>query len=146
MRVLEPTLEPEGLTTSRHDVGGENLDAEEFLAELRWPKGLRCPTCGETRIYSLDVAGVRRRRYKCSACRRQFSVTKGTILEGSKLSLSDWVRAVRFVCDRPAGVSVAELQQHLGISRKAAQNAFDRLRYAMLRDPLKSLLGENPSP
>ncbi len=121
-------------------------DAENLLAELRWPDGVVCPCCGGTRVYKLDIAAIRRRRYKCRACRRQFSVTKGTILEGSKLPLADWVRAVRLLCEDPDGAGVADLRRELGVSYKTAQNAIDRICYAMKREPLRSLSARRSQP
>ncbi len=118
---------------------------EDLFTALRWPDGPTCPDCGGREVYRLNVASVRRRRYKCRRCRRQFSNTKGTILEGSKLSLGDWVKVARLVCCRPERVGVTHIQHDLGVSYKTAQNAADRLCYALRRPPLRDLVGNtNP--
>lgn len=114
--------------------------AERMMADLRWPEGPVCPFCGAGGPWPLRIESVRRRRLKCARCRRQFSVTKDTILEGSRLPLETWIAALMLICDRPAGISVAELGQALGISHRAARNICDRLRYARGRRPLGVLL------
>ena len=113
---------------------------EDFFHAVRWPEGISCPACGGRVAYRLSLSTVQRRRYKCKTCRRQFSVTKGTILEGSKLSLADWVRTLRLLCARPGGLTITELQRELNVSYAAAQNALDRIDYASRREPLRSLL------
>ena len=127
------------------DTNGQMLDlaspeaVEDFFRDLRWPNGTVCPFCGSHVIYQLHLSSVQRRRYKCRTCRRQFSVTKGTILEGSKLPLADWIRIVQMLCENPSGLAVTDLRHELNISYKAAQNAVDRVLYARIRDPLRSL-------
>lgn len=118
---------------------------EDFFHAVRWPEGICCPSCGSGGAYRLSLTTVQRRRYKCKACRRQFSVTKGTILEGSKLSLADWVRTLRLLCATPDGLTITELQRELKVSYAAAQNALDRIDYARRREPLRTLLaGDTP--
>ena len=120
--------------------------AERLLAVLRWPNGPVCPFCGNTGHYVLDLKNANRRRYKCSACRKQFSVTKGTILEGSKLSLVVWVRFIQFLCKRSEDVSLSDIHHELNVSYGAVQNALDRLAYALKRAPLRAVLGKSRNP
>jgi len=115
-------------------------DAEDFLISMRWPKGVCCPHCAHGQAYALRSTRWRRRRFKCVRCRKQFSVTKGTILEGSKLGLRHWIHVLQFVCENPEGVSIVNIQNELGVSYKAAQNLFYRLQYAAKRDPLNTML------
>lgn len=114
--------------------------AEQELARLRWPSGPICPFCGNADPYVLNLRTVNRRRYKCGHCRRQFSVTKGTILEGSKLSLQSWIRLIQMLCERAGELSVNQVSRELCVSHRAAQNAFDRLTYAAKREPLSLVL------
>lgn len=116
--------------------------AERELARLRWSDGCACPFCGSADTYALTLRTVKRRRYKCRSCRRQFSVTKGTILEGSKLSLVSWIRLVQMLCERDADVSIGAVSRRLNVSYGAARNALDRLIYAARREPFSSMLRE----
>ncbi len=119
--------------------------AEALFAALRWPESPVCPTCGTAEAYRLNITGIRRWRYKCRRCRRQFSVTRGTILEGSKLSLAAWQYLIQDLCARPEGISIGYIQRTLGLSHGAARNVYDRLLYALARPPLRSLVAHTVS-
>lgn len=53
--------------------------------------------------------------YQCTACRRQFSVTVGTLLEDAHTPLHKWLLAIWLICSRKEGVSALELQRVLGL-------------------------------
>jgi hypothetical protein len=56
------------------------------LAVVRWPKGVRCLSCGTD-----DVGFVEKRDlYQCRTCRRQFSVTTETVAHRSRFDLRLW--------------------------------------------------------
>ena len=115
-------------------------EAEALFAWLRWGNDAVCPHCGERAAYRLNMSGLRRKRYKCRRCRQQFSVTKGTILEGSKLPPAIWMRIARMLCARSEPINAGDLKRELGIAHDSAQNALDRLRYAMKRPPFWRIL------
>ncbi len=78
-------------------------DVEELAVCLRWPDGVViCPHCGESRV-SQQPAG-NRRCWRCKQCRRRFTVTSGTRLHASKLSLADWWTASHLEDDGTAAV------------------------------------------
>jgi Transposase zinc-ribbon domain len=56
-----------------------------YLAAVRWPQGLICPRCGHAKAWLLQTKAW---TYECAGCRKQTSVTAGTILHGSKLPLT----------------------------------------------------------
>ncbi|PJA59659.1 MAG: hypothetical protein CO163_08135 [Rhodobacterales bacterium CG_4_9_14_3_um_filter_71_31] len=55
-----------------------------YLAARRWPEGLVCPSCGGAKGWALKT---RAHTWECAACRRQTSVTAGTVTHGGRLSL-----------------------------------------------------------
>ena len=112
--------------------------ALDLVEDIRWAEEPHCPYCGSKRIYRLDVKSVQRRRLKCGCCRRQFTVTKGTILEGSRVPLGKWVQAMAILCEADHPVTVSELMREIGVSYRAAQNIFERIRYASRNGPLSS--------
>ena len=116
--------------------------AESLLAKLRWPNGPVCPFCFRDDTYRLNLRTVNRRRYKCRVCRRQFSVTKGTVLEGSKLSLACWIRLIQILCEPENEWSVSDVSRELNVGYDTVRNALDRLNYAAKREPLSSMIGE----
>src|SRR5260370_18251693 len=68
-----------------------------LLESLRWPNGPVCPHCkndgNEKAIYKLNSkagSSTRAGVHKCGACRKQFTVTVGTIFEDSHVLIATW--------------------------------------------------------
>lgn len=57
-----------------------------YLEKLRWNGEPECLHClSKKKIYRYSSG----KNFKCSECKRQFSITKGTIFERSKIDLVD---------------------------------------------------------
>jgi transposase-like protein len=112
--------------------------ATNFVAQLRWPSGPVCPTCGGTEYSYLTT----RRVWKCKACKRQFSVKVGTIFEDSPLGLDKWLPAVWLAANSKNGISSHELGRALGITQKSAWFMLHRIRLAMQTGSFRLLSGE----
>lgn len=78
--------------------------------------------------------------YKCKACRKQFTVTVGTIFEGSRIPLNKWLIAIYMMCASKKGVSAHQLHRQLKITYKSAWFMCHRIRFAMTQEPLAGLL------
>ena len=106
--------------------------AREHLAAIRWPNGPVCPHCGGTERNS-ELKGKAHRPgvFKCYDCRKQFSVTVGTIFERSKIPLSTWFKAVYLLCSSKKGISSHQLHRMLGVTYKTAWFMTHRIREAM---------------
>lgn len=78
--------------------------------------------------------------YKCGDCKKQFTVTVGTVFERSKIPLNKWLMAVHLMCSSKKGISAHQLHRMLGITYKSAWFMCHRIREAM-RDDSCSLLG-----
>jgi hypothetical protein len=61
-----------------------------------------------------------RRRFKCAACGKQFSVTSGTILASRKMSFVDLLAAVCIVANAAKGISALQLSRDLDCQHKTA--------------------------
>jgi transposase-like protein len=114
-----------------------NVDkAREYLEELRWPNGPVCPHCGgvdghypiQPKVESKKPA--RKGLWKCSKCRKQFSVTIGTVFESSHIPLHKWLMATYFLCASKKGMSCHQLHRMLGVTYKTAWFISHRIRYA----------------
>ena len=82
-------------------------------------------------------AGLR----KCKKCRKPFTVTMGTVMESSHISLRDWVIAFHSMCSSKKGVSALQLQRNLGLgSYESAWFLEHRIRHSMQENPLSGLL------
>ena len=103
--------------------------ARQFIEKLRWPKGAVCPRCKKQEVVS--VGGGRDGLYNCRRCRRQFTVTVGTIFEGSHIPLAKWVQAFHLLCASKKGMSALQLSRMLGITYKSAWHMAHRIRYVM---------------
>ena len=116
--------------------------AYDLLERLRWPDGLTCPRCNATKVYRLQVASTKRRILKCAACRKQFTVTVGTIFEDSHIPLTKWFLAIHLLCSSKKGMSAHQLHRMLGITYKSAWFLAHRIRHAMTqRLPVEKLTG-----
>src|SRR4029077_10008755 len=78
---------------------------------------------------------------KCGACRKQFTVTVGTIFEDSHLPISKWLMALFIICSSKKSISANQLSRMLNCSYKAAWFMAHRLRFSMAPEmPLAKLL------
>ncbi len=111
----------------------QNADkAREYLEELRWPNGPACPHCGvEGEHYALKGKAHRPGLMKCKDCRKQFSVTVGTVFERSKIPLNKWLLAVHLMCASKKAVSSHQIHRMLGVTYKSAWFMTHRIREAM---------------
>lgn len=107
--------------------GTEEACEEELLRRM-YPGGFACPARGHTRC--APVSG-RPRKWQCTRCSRQFSVTAGTCMRGTKLPLTKWFLAVYLMTHSKRGVSAMELARQLGVSERTAGYVVLRLRGAM---------------
>lgn len=78
------------------DVLKTDADCREHLEKLRWNGEPICPKCGSQRQnhYRLSTNGTFKGLYKCKDCRERFTVTVGTMFEGSHISLRKWFLAI----------------------------------------------------
>ena len=124
------------------ELGAHFADADlsrELLERMRWPNGVACPRCGGSDPYKITPkAGSKTRKgvYKCSACRKQFTVTVGTVFEDTHIPLNKWMQAIYLLCSSKKGISAHQLHRMLGITYKSAWFMAHRLRYAMTQTPL----------
>lgn len=117
-------------------------EARDYLERIRWPNGVVCPKCGSTgKMYKLEGDAHRDGLYKCSDCRKQFTVTVGTVMHRTKIPLRKWVLAFHIICASKKGVSALQLQRMLDLgSYRTAWHMAHRIRLAMREEPLAGLL------
>lgn len=106
--------------------------AREAMEAVMWPHGPVCPRCGSLdRIGKMGAKSGRPGLYYCGACKRQFTVTVGTIFERSKVSLSKWWLAVHLMASSKKGMSAHQLHRMLGVTYQTAWFMEHRIREAM---------------
>ena len=117
------------------------LKAAEYLESLRWPNGPVCPHCSEAERRPYPLKSKTRRLWKCAACRKQYTVTVGTIFEGSHIGLHKWLLAFYLLCSSKKGMSAHQLHRMLGVTYKTAWFMCHRIRYAMEQPAFRQLTG-----
>jgi hypothetical protein len=61
-----------------------------------------------------------RRTWQCKACKKQFSITSGTIFASRKLPIRDYLAAIAIFCNEVKGKSMLALSRDLGVQYKTA--------------------------
>src|SRR5690242_17259043 len=124
-------------------------DCNDFLENMRWPDGVECVHCGKKRVTKyVKKASTRTRKnpktgaveekavparilYVCLDCKKQFSVTEGTIFNDTHLSLDKWFLAVALMVNAKKGLSALQLKRDLKTAYKTAWYLSHRIRKAM---------------
>lgn len=70
-------------------------------------------------------------RYRCKACRKDFSVTSGTIFAFHKLPVRDYLAAIAVFCNEVKGKSALALSRDLGVQYKTSFVLAHKIREAM---------------
>ncbi|WP_081609005.1 IS1595 family transposase [Paramagnetospirillum caucaseum] len=111
-----------------------------YLHEKRWPDGFVCPACGACKGWELSS---KRWTWECGECGRQTSVTAGTVMHRSKVSLRTWFLAAHIMATHSNGMSALQMQAHLGLgSYKTAWLLLHKLRRAMVNPERDLLVGD----
>ncbi len=107
--------------------------AEAMFAGIRWADTAGkpvCPHCGCTIVYETRrPSGAL--RYRCKACRKDFSLTSGTLFAFHKLPLRTYLAAVVIFCNEVKGKSALALSRDLNVQYKTAWVLSHKLREAM---------------
>jgi transposase-like protein len=104
--------------------------AREWLEAQRWPTGPVCPHCGVVnRAYKTKRPGT----YRCAEkeCRKDYSVTMGTVMERSHIALNKWLMGFYLMSASKKGMSAHQLHRALGLDYKSAWFMCHRIREAM---------------
>jgi transposase-like protein len=120
--------------------------AWKYLEKRRWNGRPVCPHCGVIdghyllRSKATTATGRKsyRRVWKCHACRKQFSVLIGTVMEATKIPIRTWLFVLMEMCSSKNGVAAREIQRKYGLTPKSAWFLTQRIREVMVE--------KNPAP
>jgi transposase-like protein len=135
-------------------------DARLYLERIVWPNGPTCPHCKTQHVTRLQGESHRKGLFQCNncGCRQQFTVTVGTVMERTRITLVNWIMAFHLLCSSKKGFSALQLQRELKLgSYKTAWFLMHRIRFAMeqgqMREPLsgtvevdEAYIGGKPRP
>ena len=108
----------------------ETQDAIRRFFRIRWPDGFRCPACDGAKHTVIRTRSLP--LYQCRRCRRQTSLTAGTIMHKSRTPLAKWLAAIDAL-SASRGLSATALGQTIGITTKAAWIMLRKFRQAITR-------------
>jgi transposase-like protein len=104
--------------------------ARAWFESMLWPEGPVCAHCG---VVNHAYPTKRRGVYRCAEkeCRKDFTVTMGTVMERSHIALHKWAQAFHLMCSSKKGVSAHQLHRTLDLTYRAAWFMAHRIRHAM---------------
>lgn len=109
----------------------------EHLELSRWNGTPACPFCGSINVCRFKTG----KHFNCRDCRKNFSVTVGTIYENSKVPLNKWYLATYIITNHSKGISSLQLAGWLGVTQKTAWFLNHRIR-EMLKENQPELLSD----
>jgi len=98
----------------------------KYLEEMVWEGNPTCPHCGQNKPYELKDG----KTYRCSnkECKKDFTVTVGTVFENSKVPLSKWFMAIYIATNDKKGISSCQLGRNIGVRQATAWFMLHRIR------------------
>src|SRR4030081_3297698 len=120
-----------------------DAEAETTFRNLRWADtngAPVCPSCG-----SLEAYEARRPngalRFRCKGCKKDFTITSGTLFASHKLPLRGYLAAIAVFCNEVKGKTALALSRDLGLSYKCAFVLLHKLREAMAEEMRGRVVG-----
>src|SRR6266550_2175733 len=122
-----------------------DAEAETMFRNIRWAdtNGTPvCPSCGSVEAYEARRP-IGALRFRCKGCKKDFSITSGTLFGSHKLPLKGYLAAIAVFCNEVKGKSALALSRDLGLSYKAAFVLLHKLREAMAAEMRGRVIGGN---
>jgi len=104
-----------------------DLKCRKYFEQIFWNNKPVCPHCGNEEVCRYKDG----KRFACKTCKKQFTVTVGTIFQGSHVPLQKWMMAMYLLCYHSKGISSLQLSKDIDITQKSAWYMAHRLRYAI---------------
>ena len=108
-----------------------------YLAGRRWPEGVACPRCGNTKV---NKHGTMQWNWLCNECspsatNYRFSHITGTIFENTNKPLRQWFRVIHLMLTSKKGMSALQIYRYMGFgSYRTAWLMCHKVRTALIQD------------
>ena len=105
-----------------------------YLQARRWPEGVRCPRCGNDKVFPVGSMPFKWQCYQCAPnSGYRFSVIAGTIFENTNKTLREWFRVVHLMLTSKKGMSALQIQRIMGFgSYETAHSMCHKIRAALI--------------
>jgi transposase-like protein len=120
-----------------------DAEAETAFKAIRWADtngAPVCPSCGSVEAYEARRA-TGALRFRCKGCKKDFTITSGTLFASHKLPLRGYLAAIAVFCNEVKGKSALALSRDLGLSYKTAFVMLHKLREAMAEEMKGRVVG-----
>jgi transposase-like protein len=98
-----------------------------LLVNLRWPDGVRCPRCGNEKVFAVKhrawnwvcksgAETIDKQTGEVKTCKKQgyrFSALVGTVFENTNYPLPVWFEVIYLICQSKKGMSAMQVQRML---------------------------------
>src|SRR6201981_2759645 len=99
-----------------------------------------CPHCGCPTVYACRRPNGAP-RWRCKACRKDFSVTSGTLFAFHKMPLKIYLLAIAIFCNEVKGKSMLAMSRDLGVQYKTSFVLAHKMREAMASEIRQTSVG-----
>lgn len=119
---------------------GTEAKCRRALYRARWPKGFRCPACGDRRRSTFRRGA--QTYYQCRACQHQTTLIAGTLFAATKLPLRTWFVAIYALTTTKTNLAALELMRQLDVCYRTAWRLKHKIMQAMqTREQARQLSG-----
>jgi transposase-like protein len=136
------TVEPSITLTQLMERFGTEDACRTYLRDSRWPDGVKCPRCGNDKVYELKKRPWHWQCQKCAPKGYRFSVTTKTIFENTKYPLTTWFQVGYLMCQSKKGISALQIHRQIRSGDyRTAWFMCHRFRAAMKNEKFQKLTG-----
>jgi transposase-like protein len=111
------------------------------LSGVRRIRILRAPDAAAFQRPAHHVRAHPHLRFRCKGCKKDFTITSGTLFASHKLPLRGYLAAIAVFCKEVKGKSALALSRDLGLSYKSAFVLLHKLREAMAEEMKGRVVG-----
>ena len=102
--------------------------ARKWFEDTFWGDERKCPYCKQSKTYETKTG--RPLPYRCTDCKKYFSVKTNTVMQDSNIPLQKWVMALYLMTTNLKGISSMKMHRELGITQSNAWHMTQRIREA----------------
>ena len=100
-----------------------------YLEKIRWGKKPICANCESDNVSKRSKSIL---RWHCNSCGKDYSVLVGTIFEGTRLPLPQFLQAMFIMNNAKMGISASEISRSVGIKYNTAWYVCHRIQHYLL--------------